>query len=210
MHPIVFVHFIIDPANLCAPSLLTSLTLSCTVGTPSLASCILVSTRTSTPLSYLGLGTLQAQGPPLVLGAHLSTDTYVSPRNSLPHVGPLCPPLHLMEFHAGPRTFVSHSGATSLTLDLASNLMTYVSASNLHVCNSGLMSNHQTLVSTSGTPNLVHHLGLQSAPGTLVHPGLLTTRTITFFHGLLYLIPCRAPAMPRPSICLLGNTGMRK
>src|SRR6266481_4517928 len=210
MHPIVFMHFVVDPANLRAPSLLTSLALSCTVGTLSLASCTLVSTRTSTPLLYLGLGTLWARGPPLVLGMHLSTDSYVSPWNSIPPIGPPCPPSHLTEFHAGPRTFVSHSGATSLTPDLVSNLATYVSASTLHVCNSDLMSNHQTLMSTSRTLNLVHHLGLWSTPGTSIHPGLLPTRTITSFRGLPYLTPCRAPVTPRPSICLLGNTGTRK
>ncbi len=163
-------HFVVDPANLHAPSLLTSLASSHTVGTPSLASYTLVSTRTSTPLSYLGLGTLWAWGPPLVLGMHLSTDSYVSPWNSVPPVGPPCPPPHLTEFRAGPRT----------------------------------------LVSTSGTLNLVHHPGLRSAPGTSVHSGLLTTRTITSFRGLPYLTPCRAPVTPRPSISLLGNTGTRK
>src|SRR6266481_7346226 len=164
-------NIVIDPANLHAPSSLTSLALSRTVGTPSLTSHTLVSTWTSTPLSYSGLGTLWAQGPPLVLGMCLSMDTYVSPWNSIPHVGPPCLPSHLMEFRAGSQTFVSHSGATSLTLDLVSNLTNYVSASNLHVCNSGLVSNHQTLMSTPRTFNLVHHPGLWSASRTSVHPG---------------------------------------
>src|SRR6266481_2282919 len=90
-------------------------------------------------------------------------------------------------FHAGLWTFVSHSGATSLTPDLVSNLTTYISASNLCVCNPGLVSNHRTLMSTSRTFNLVHHLGL------------LTTRTITSFCGLPYLTPHRAPVTLGPA-----------
>src|SRR6266481_2899638 len=107
MHPIVFMHFVVDPANLHAPLSLTSLASSCTVGTPSLTSCTLVSTRTSTPLSYLGLETLWAQGPPLVLGTHLSTDSYISPRNSVSHPGATCPTL---ELHVPPWSYVSNPG----------------------------------------------------------------------------------------------------